>query len=116
MKREPVWDDTIAAEAVVALDPGIPSDLDRTPDVLVVGGGCVGLATAALCRRAGLGGVVVLERGRLAGGPSGGGAGVLAPEPHAWTDPPALVELGRSSLALTRVLDAEWEGALGVTP
>ena len=115
MRREPLWGETAGAEVVAALDPGIPSDLDRTPDVLVVGGGCVGLATAAQCRRAGLGGVVVLERGRLAGGPSGGGAGVLAPEPHVWTDPPALVELGRNSLALTRELDAEWEGALGVT-
>jgi cation diffusion facilitator CzcD-associated flavoprotein CzcO len=35
-----------------ALDPGFPSDLNRRPDVLIVGGGIVGLATAVACQRA----------------------------------------------------------------
>lgn len=58
------------------LDPG-PGALGGGYDVLVVGGGVIGLATAALCRRAGLGRVAVVERGRLAAGPSGRGAGIL---------------------------------------
>jgi glycine/D-amino acid oxidase-like deaminating enzyme len=31
-----------------------------------------------------------------------------------WTDPPALVNLGRRSLRLTRALNAEWDGVLGL--
>lgn len=98
------------------LDPGAPAELDRRPDVLVVGGGVIGLATAALCRRAGLGRVLLLERGRLAAGPSGRAAGILAPELHHWTDPAALVDLGRASLALWRRLDREWAGEAGLEP
>src|SRR6266508_917488 len=47
-------------------DPG-PGALSGGCDVVVVGGGVIGLATAALCRRAG--------RGRVAGGERGGPAG-----------------------------------------
>jgi len=97
-----------------ALDPGVPTDLDRRPDVLVVGGGVTGLATAVFCRRAGLGSVLVVEAGRLAGAASGGAAGVLAPELHQLTGPPSFVTLARSSLALHRRLDQEWDGALGL--
>jgi len=57
-----VWRDTAGAGVLGALEPGVPPDLDRRPDVIVVGGGVVGLATAALCTRAGLGRVVVIER------------------------------------------------------
>jgi glycine oxidase len=113
-RGEPVWDATAVGEDLAVLQPGVPADVDRRPDVAVVGGGVQGLAVAAMCVRAGLGSVVVIESGRLAGGPSGRAAGVLAPEIHLWTDPPAVVELGRHSLGLTRRIDAEWEGALGL--
>jgi glycine/D-amino acid oxidase-like deaminating enzyme len=111
-----VWRDTASAEVLAALEPGIPPDLDRQPDVLVVGGGIVGLATAALCTRAGLGRVTLIERERLAAGASGGAAALLTPEAHVWTDPPAFVELARRSLDLLRALDDEWAGTLGVEP
>ena len=58
---ETVWRDTADATVLAALEPGVPPDLDRRPDVLVVGGGVIGLATAALCTRAGLGRVVLME-------------------------------------------------------
>ena len=116
MPGETVWRDTAGARVLAALDPGVPPDLDRRPDVLVVGGGAVGLATAALCSRAGLGRVVVIERERLAAGPSGSAAALLTPEAHVWTDPPPFVALARTSLQLLRALDAEWDGALGVAP
>src|SRR2546421_1310592 len=110
----PVWDGGAGAAVRSALAPGVPQDLDRGPDVVVVGGGVVGLATAVACRRQGLARVVVLEAGRLAGTASGRAAGILAPEPHAWTEPASFVELARRSLRLTRDLDAETDGALGV--
>jgi glycine/D-amino acid oxidase-like deaminating enzyme len=111
---ETVWRDTAGAGVLAALEPGVPPDLDRRPDVLVVGGGAVGLATAALCSRAGLGRVVVIERDRLAAGASGSAAALLTPEAHVWTDPPPFVALARTSLQLLRALDAEWDGAIGV--
>jgi glycine oxidase len=111
---ETVWRGTAGAGVLAALEPGVPPDLDRRPDVLVVGGGAVGLATAALCSRAGLGRVLVIERERLAAGASGSAAALLTPEAHVWTDPPPFVALARMSLQLLRALDAEWDGAIGV--
>lgn len=113
---ETIWRDTAENAVLAALEPGTPSELDRRPDLLVVGGGVVGLATAALCTRAGLGRVTLIERDRVAAGASGGAAALLTPEAHVWTDPPAFVELGRRSLGLLRALDNEWDGALGVEP
>jgi len=110
----PVWRDTADRGVLAALDPGLPPDLDLRPDVLVVGGGMVGLGTAASCTRAGLGRVVLIDRAGLATWASGRAAALLSPEPHVWTDPPEFVDLGRRSLQLWRALDAEWSGALGV--
>ena len=87
----PLWAETLEPAERAALDPGTPDELDRLPDVLVVGGGVIGLATAVFCRRAGLGRVLLVEAGRLAGGASGGAAGLLSPELHQLTDPPAMV-------------------------
>ncbi len=112
LANRPVWESDADPRL---LDPG-PGDLGGRYDVLVVGGGVIGLATAALCRRAGLGRVAVVERGRLAGGPSGGGAGILAPALHSDTALECLTTFGCSSLALWKQLDREWDGALGIEP
>jgi threonine dehydrogenase-like Zn-dependent dehydrogenase len=64
--RGTVWASTVDPADRAAPDPGIPDDLDRRPDVLVVGGGVIGLATAVFCRRAGVGRVLVIEAVRLA--------------------------------------------------
>jgi len=110
----PVWREVVDPSALAALDPGVRDDLDRTPDVLVVGGGILGLAAAAMCVRERLGRVVLIERDGLAAAASGRAAALLSPEPHVWTDPPAFVELGRRSFDLWKTLDDEWDGALGV--
>jgi len=112
--RGTLWASTVDAAAQAALDPGIPAALDRHPDVLVVGGGVIGLATAAFCRRAGVGRVLLIEAARLAAAASGGAGGALAPELHQLSDPPAFVALARASLALYRQLDQDWDRALGL--
>jgi glycine/D-amino acid oxidase-like deaminating enzyme len=109
-----LWSATLDPADHAALDPGVPDDLDRHPDVLVVGGGVIGLATALFCGRAGLGRVLVIEAQRLAAAASGGAGGALVPELHQLSDPPAFVALARSSLALYRRLDQEWDGVLAL--
>jgi glycine oxidase len=107
------WEGSLTAEDRRTLDPG-PGDLDPRPDVLVVGGGVVGLATAVMCRRAGLGRVQVIERGRLASGPSGSAAGGLTPAMHAIARPSEFAALAAEGLALHKIFETEWGGALGL--
>ena len=109
-----LWVSTVDPADQAALDPGLPTDLDRHPEVLVVGGGVVGLATAVCCRRAGIGRVLVVEAARLASAASGGAGGALAPELHQLSDPPAFVALARASLALYRELDQSWNHTLAL--
>lgn len=111
-----IWPDQLDAAELAALNPGVPDGLNRSPDVLVVGGGIVGCATAAMCLRAGLGSVVLLERDRLGAGASGGAAGLLMPESHVGVDPPEFVEFMRCSLEAWRELDASWPGGVGLLP
>jgi hypothetical protein len=109
-----VWLDQLTGAEHAVLDPGAPPAPERRPDVLVVGGGIVGVATAVACLRAGLGSVFLIERQRLGAGPSGGAAGLLIPEAHQGTDPEPLVSLGRSSLTLWRELEGAWPGGVGL--
>ena len=85
------------------------------PDVLVVGGGIVGVATAASCYLAGAGSVLLIEAGALGSGATGGAAGLLVPEVHAWSDPESFVALARSSLEVWRQLEQTVPGTVGLT-
>jgi glycine oxidase len=58
--------------------------------------------------------VLVIEAAQLAAAASGGAGGALAPELHQLSDPPAFVALARTSLALHRQLDQDWDRALGL--
>jgi glycine/D-amino acid oxidase-like deaminating enzyme len=109
-----VWPDQLDAAERARLRPGIPVELSGSPEVLVVGGGIVGCATAAACLQSGVGSVVVLERDALGAGASGGAAGLLQPEAHAGLDPPEFVSFMRRSLSAWRDLDATWPGAVGL--
>jgi len=111
-----LWPEQLSDQERAALDPGIPEHLDRRPDILVVGGGIIGVATAVACTQAGLGSVVLLEADQLGSGASGGAAGQLLPEAHVGVDPPALVELMRLSLADWRTLEQTWPGGVGLLP
>jgi glycine oxidase len=111
------WPDQLSDSERAALQPGIPPEaLPREPDVLVVGGGILGCATAAACVQANVGTVVLLERDSLGAGASGGAAGLLMPEAHVETDPPEFVALMRTSLQAWRDLDAVWPGGVGLLP
>lgn len=109
-----VWLDQLSNGERAALSPRLPTSLDRRPDVLVVGGGIVGVATAVACQEAELGSVLLIEADRLGAGATGGAAGLLIPEAHQGTDPDALVALGRSSLERWRQLQASRPGGVGL--
>src|SRR5579859_241472 len=111
-----IWPDQLDDAERALLRPGIPSHLERSPDVLVVGGGVLGCATAAACVQAGLGSVVLLEREALGAGASGGAAGLIQPEGHVGVDPPEFVEFMRHSLAAWHALEASWPGGVGLLP
>jgi glycine oxidase len=84
------------------------------PDVLVVGGGIMGVATAAACVSAGVGSVLLIETGRLGAGATGGATGLLIPEPHQWSDPEPFVDLERASLERWRELEHTVPGGVGL--
>jgi glycine oxidase len=109
-----LWPDQLSGAERAALDPGTPADVNRTPDLLIVGGGMLGVSIAYACAAARLGSVVLLERDTLGSGASGGAAGQLLPESHVGVDPPELVELGRRSLADWRALEQTVPGGVGV--
>jgi glycine oxidase len=110
-----IWTDQLEPWERSALDPGLPDRLDPAPDVLVVGGGMLGVATALACQAAGAGSVLLIEAHRLAHGASGGAAGLLTPEPHQGSDPAPLAELGRDSLVRWRALQDSIPGGVGLT-
>jgi glycine/D-amino acid oxidase-like deaminating enzyme len=108
------WSAELGDDDRARLRPGVRPDLTRRPDVLVVGGGVVGVATAVACASAGLGSVLLIEQASLASGATGGAAGLLIPDAHHGSDPAPFVALGRSSLALWRQLNAEVPGGVGL--
>jgi glycine oxidase len=107
-----LWADQLGQDEVQALDPG-PGTPDPRPDVLVVGGGMVGVAVALTCHRTGLGSVVLIERERLGSAATGGAAGLIMPEAHIGSDPPHFVTLARESQDMWRELEASTPGGAG---
>jgi glycine oxidase len=109
-----IWRDQLTANERVTLGRGDGSIAQPRPDILVVGGGIVGVATAAACHEAGLGSVQLIETGRLGTGATGGATGLLIPEPHQWSDPEPLVDLERASLERWRELEKSVPGGVGL--
>src|SRR5260221_10185687 len=73
-------------------------------DVLVIGGGILGVAVAASAHDAGLGSVQLVEAGRLGAGATGGATRLLIPEPHQWGAPEAFFDMERARLGRWRHL------------
>jgi glycine oxidase len=109
-----IWRDQLTAYERAVLARSDDSVDGATPDVLVVGGGIVGVATAFACADAGLGAVLLIETGRLGAGATGGAAGLLIPEPHQWSDPEPFVDLERASLQRWRDLQQALPDGVGL--
>src|ERR1022692_326582 len=90
-----IWRDQLTDSERATLGRGDGVITDPRPDVLVVGGGILGVATAAACHQAGLGSVLLVETGRLGAVPPGGGTGLLIREPPQWSAPEPFVDLER---------------------
>jgi glycine oxidase len=110
----PIWRDRLTAEERAQLGRGAGTISLPRPDILVIGGGIAGVATAAACHDAGLGSVLLIEAGRLGSGATGGAAGLLTPEIHEWSDPEPFVDLARASLELWGELEQTWSGGVGL--
>ena len=110
----PIWRDRLTAEELAQLGRGAGAISLSRPDILVVGGGIAGVATAAALHQAGLGSVLLVEAGRLGSGATGGAAGLLTPEIHEWSDPEPFVELARTSLELWGELEQTWPDGVGL--
>jgi glycine/D-amino acid oxidase-like deaminating enzyme len=110
----PFWRDQLTADERATLGRRDPDVARARPDVLVVGGGILGVSTASACAEAGLGNVLLIETGRLGAGATGGATGLLIPEPHQWSDPEPFVDLERASLERWHDLQEALPGGIGL--
>jgi glycine oxidase len=109
-----IWREQLTADQRAVLGRDVGTIANTRPDVLVVGGGILGVAIASSVQDAGLGSVQLIEAGRLGAGATGGATGLLIPEPHQWSDPETFVDLERASLERWRYLDQVTPGGLGL--
>jgi len=109
-----IWRDQLSAGERAVLGRADDGIAGARPDVLVVGGGILGVSTAAACAEAGLGDVLLIETGRLGAGATGGATGLLIPEPHQWSDPEPFVDLERAGLERWRDLEQAVPGGVGL--
>jgi glycine/D-amino acid oxidase-like deaminating enzyme len=109
-----IWRDQLTASELAVLGRADDVLSGARPDVLVVGGGIVGVSTAFACADAGVGEVLLIETGRLGAGSTGGATGLLIPEPHQWSDPEPFVELERAGLERWRDLEKALPGGVGL--
>ncbi|MDX6718718.1 MAG: glycine oxidase [Solirubrobacteraceae bacterium] len=93
----------------------MPQDPTASPDVVVIGGGVIGLAVAWRAAQRGHA-VRVLEGGVLGGGASRVAAGMLAPVTEADPGELALLELGLRSARMWPAFAAELAEASGADP
>ena len=109
-----IWLDQLNAAERAELVRGAGTIPEPRPDLLIVGGGIAGVATAAACHQAGLGSVLLI-RGRPPGlRGHGGAAGLLTPDIHEWSDAEPFVDLARASLGQWAELEETWPGGVGL--
>src|SRR5258708_33970114 len=93
-----IWRDQLPPAERAGLGRGHAAIPDPRPDILGVGGGIMGVATAAACHEAGLGSVLLIETGRLGTGATGCATRLPIPELPQWSAPEPLVDRGRAML------------------
>src|SRR6266550_3448954 len=111
-----IWRDQLTPRERAELGRGAGVIPLRRPDILVVGGGIAGVATAVACHEAGLGSVLLIEAGQLGSGATGGAAGLLTPEIREWSDPGPFTDLARASLEHWKDLELSRPGGVGLVP
>ena len=109
-----IWRDQLTASELAVLGRADDVLSGARPDVLVIGGGILGVSTAFACADANVGEVLLIETGRLGAGSTGGATGLLIPEPHQWSDPEPFVELERAGLERWRDLEKALPGGVGL--
>lgn len=123
MSFDSVWFETLSAAERRELDVGAGQEVLKTPDVLVVGGGIIGLATAYFLADRGAS-VQVIEAGTIAGGASGANAGGIWPNDQGPAHAPGFQQFAFLSrdlwgrLSLRPGFDFDWRvnGILNVGP
>jgi len=118
-----IWFATLSAAERSELDAGVGQDLLKTPDVLVVGGGIIGLATAYFLAERGAS-VQLIEAATMASGASGANAGGIWPNDQGPSHGPGFQQLAFLSrdlwgrLSLRSGFDFDWRvnGVLNVNP
>jgi glycine/D-amino acid oxidase-like deaminating enzyme len=118
-----IWFATLSATERDELDAGSQQELLQTPDVLVVGGGIVGLATAYFLADRGAR-VLLIEAATIASGASGANVGGIWPNDQGPAHSPGFQQLAFLSrdlwgrLSLRPDFDFDWRvnGVLNVNP
>jgi glycine/D-amino acid oxidase-like deaminating enzyme len=121
--RDSIWFATLSSAERAALDAEVNRDLVTTPDVLVVGGGIIGLATAYFLAERGAT-VQLIEADTIASGASGANAGGVWPNDQGPAHPSGFQQLAFLSrdlwgrLSLRPDFDFDWRvnGFLNVNP
>jgi len=97
VRFESIWTRLLQPEERAFLAPGIPSDLNHTPDVLILGGGIIGLSIARYISHEHSLRTVLLEQNTLASGATSANAGgIFAGQQHA-SLPASFRDLGIAS-------------------
>jgi len=94
---EPIWRSLLTESERAELRPGVPSPLPMRPDVLIVGGGLVGLSIACFLAEQQAGRILVVEQGDLACGASGANGGGIFPGPMRADFPAEFRKIGMAS-------------------
>jgi glycine/D-amino acid oxidase-like deaminating enzyme len=122
---KPEWQEGPAADPgpTAPSAPRAPSGATIACDVLVVGGGALGLSTALACAREGLA-TIIIERGEAGQGATTANAGSLHVQLHAYDSAgeaegrnsasAQILALGPASIALWREIAAEAGEGLGI--
>ena len=97
MRFESIWTHLLQPEERAFLSPGIPSDLNHTPDVLILGGGIIGLSIARYISHEHSLRTVLLEQNTLASGATSANAGGIFAGQQPASLPASFRDLGIAS-------------------